>query len=476
MVNAVGIDNTTYPNSAVVYIEARWDEVPGNYAFGSGTVVGDNDVLTASHVIYDSTYGLADSIRVYYHLTDLFDADGNRTDKYWEAAHVSYYPSSSWDSDSDGLLYSWDVQYDIAVLGFRQDIDDTTGKMGLMPSTYLDWRMPNTQVSGFPDIYHDGDNPRQTWESNTAYWDYFNSVDIWDFDLNAGNSGGPVYGSFDAGAWGPAGTYLFGIVNTGLSGAAYRGRVANDIDDWITDNDFLLASSLANFDPSNSVSDRESGGFSLLKYQNNSWKLYDPETNTETDFTADSIRFGDYEYQMTYDGMLANGFDVNQLKDFDGNGFGEADNWSLLGIGDVDGDDTQQYILANSALGRWATVDGDMDEGDHGAGGDTRVVGIYLDPYVESGEVTLGSDFDSQTRFTNDLKNNNLYVLGNIDGDLDGFQDVFFKTSDGTAYLRALMHADGNIQYANYMVWDQLEAWMQSNGVDSAFYDDWQTV
>ncbi|MGB1026443.1 MAG: hypothetical protein ACPGYL_07805, partial [Rhodospirillaceae bacterium] len=287
---------------------------------------------------------------------------------------------------------------------------------------------------------------------------------------------GPVYGSFDAGAWGPAGTYLFGIVNTGLSGAAYRGRVANDIDDWITDNDFLLASSLANFDPSNSVSDRESGGFSLLKYQNNSWKLYDPETNTETDFTADSIRFGDYEYQMTYDGMLANGFDVNQLKDFDGNGFGEADNWSLLGIGDVDGDDTQQYILANSALGRWATVDGDMDEGDHGAGGDTRVVGIYLDPYVESGEVTLGSDFDSQTRFTNDLKNNNLYVLGNIDGDLDGFQDVFFKTSDGTAYLRALMHADGNIQYANYMVWDQLEAWMQSNGVDSAFYDDWQTV
>ncbi|MGB0697532.1 MAG: hypothetical protein ACPGOY_17905, partial [Rhodospirillaceae bacterium] len=133
-------------------------------------------------------------------------------------------------------------------------------------------------------------------------------------------------------------------------------------------------------------------------------------------------------------------------------------------------------IKSNRALGRWASVDGDLNLGDFGAGGASRVVGIYLDPFVEDGSVELGGEFDSQTRFTNDLKNNNLTVLGNVDGDQDGFQDVFFRTVDGTAYLRALMHADGNIQYANYMVWEQLDAWMKTHGVEESFYDGWQTI
>ncbi|MGB0695252.1 MAG: trypsin-like serine peptidase [Rhodospirillaceae bacterium] len=476
MVDVVGIDNTVYPNSAVVYIEARWNETPGSYAFGSGTVVGDNDVLTAAHVVYDSTYGLADSIRVYYHLTNLFDSNGNRSTQYWEAANASYYPSSNWDPDGDGRFFSNEVQWDIAVLGFRQDINDVTGSMGLMPATLLADTLPNTQVSGFPGIYRDGSNPRQTWESNTAFQGTDLNLNIANFDVNSGNSGGAVYGTFDATAAGPAGTYLYGVVSTTNDAALYSGRVATDILQWINDNNGLLGFSLSNFDPGSTAASRQSGGFSLLKKQDGSWKIYDPETKTETDFTSDSIQFGDYNFQTTYDGMRANGFDVDQLKDFDGNSLGETGSWTLLGIGDADGDGTQQYILANAALGRWATVDGDMDEGDHGAGGDTRVVGIYLDPFVESGDVALGSDFDSQTRFTNDLKNNNLYVLGNIDGDQDGYQDMFFRTADGTAYLRALMHADGNIQYANYMVWDQVVDWMTTNGVDSAFYDDWQNV
>ena len=47
---------------------------------------------------------------------------------------------------------------------------------------------------------------------------------------------------------------------------------------------------------------------------------------------------------------------------------------------------------------------------------------------------------------------------GDYDG--DGFQEVYWKTNDGTAYLRALMHADGNIQYANYQNEEQMSDYL----------------
>ena len=53
-----------------------------------------------------------------------------------------------------------------------------------------------------------------------------------------------------------------------------------------------------------------------------------------------------------------------------------------------------------------------------------------------------------------------------ISGDHDGdrFQEVCWKTNDGTAYLRALMHADGNIQYANYQSEAQMTEYLTDNG------------
>ena len=40
-------------------------------------------------------------------------------------------------------------------------------------------------------------------------------------------------------------------------------------------------------------------------------------------------------------------------------------------------------------------------------------------------------------------------MLGGDDHDGDGFQEIYWKTVNGTAWLRSLMHADGTIQYAN---------------------------
>ena len=42
--------------------------------------------------------------------------------------------------------------------------------------------------------------------------------------------------------------------------------------------------------------------------------------------------------------------------------------------------------------------------------------------------------------------------------------EVYWKTNDGTAYLRALMHDDGNIRYANYQSEDQMSSYLTAQG------------
>ena len=45
---------------------------------------------------------------------------------------------------------------------------------------------------------------------------------------------------------------------------------------------------------------------------------------------------------------------------------------------------------------------------------------------------------------------------------------MYWKTSDGTAYLRALMHADGNIRYANYQSESQMTDYLTNNGLSDS--------
>ena len=178
----------------------------------------------------------------------------------------------------------------------------------------------------------------------------------------------------------------------------------------------------------------------------------------------------EYElYGMTdYDGNLhANSRGVsNELKRA----------YKYQGVLDVNKDGVKEAIYTNRISGRWAT--GSLDShlnfisfSDHGKGGTTRIVGIYIDPLVTSGEVVQFSDHDSQHRFQNDLKIDNLLVKTAGDYDNDGFQEVYWKTSDGTAYLRALMHADGNIQYANYQSQTQMSDYLTGNGYQSVISD-----
>ncbi len=181
--------------------------------------------------------------------------------------------------------------------------------------------------------------------------------------------------------------------------------------------------------------------------------------------------------------QVGTSYNLSYIKDYDGNLHANAEevsdavktSYKYQALIDVNGDGTKEAIYTNKESGRWVTgsinSSGEIDFETHGQGGTTRVVGIYIDPLVTSGEVIKGSDFDSQRRFQNDLEIDNLIAKTSGDYDGDGFQEVYWKTNDGTAYLRALMHADGNIQYANYQSKDQMSDYLTSNGYESVISD-----
>lgn len=170
---------------------------------------------------------------------------------------------------------------------------------------------------------------------------------------------------------------------------------------------------------------------------------------------------------------------LQQLRDYGGNSLGGDSAWQYIGSADVQLDGDQELIFVNAAIGRWATLGPDSNDlinfSNHGAGGDTRVVGIYIDPLVEAGVIAGGNDHDSQQRFANDLAISNLdTVLGAADYDGDGLQEMYLKTTDGSAYLHMYMHADGNIRYANYQSEQQMTDYLIQYGYTD--YQAWITA
>ncbi len=165
---------------------------------------------------------------------------------------------------------------------------------------------------------------------------------------------------------------------------------------------------------------------------------------------------------------------LQDLVDFDGNHLGAVSSWKIIGQADIQGDHDMEYILVNPELGRWATlgpnVNNVIDLADHGQGGETRVVGVYIDPLVTSGIVQKGSAIDSQQRFANDLRSGNIdKIFGAADYDGNGLQEVYFGLKDHTAVLHAYMHSDGNIQYANYQSGGQMNDYLSAHG----YHTDW---
>ena len=85
--------NDDYPYSAVVWIQVTYPN--GLKAFGSGVMVGENDVLTASHLLYSSADGGAATAVT---ISPGYD-NGIAPYGSYAAANWFYYPL---DPDGDG--------------------------------------------------------------------------------------------------------------------------------------------------------------------------------------------------------------------------------------------------------------------------------------------------------------------------------------------------------------------------------------
>jgi serralysin len=185
-----------------------------------------------------------------------------------------------------------------------------------------------------------------------------------------------------------------------------------------------------------------------------------PGTGTSVNFNADPDTY------------------MGAIRDFSGNNLGAGGDWQRIGQADVNGDGDIDQFFVNSAIGRFAEIGtgpgGLVYFSDHGWAGETRVVGIYIDPLVQADPSLSGGPFDSQARFQNDLFIGNINgVLGGADYDHDGLQEVYFKLTDGTAYLHAYMHADGNIRYANYQNQAQVIEFLTGNGWAPSTWAGW---
>jgi Ca2+-binding RTX toxin-like protein len=176
------VNSSDFPHSAVVYVEATFSN--GMVYSGSGVVVGQNDVLTAAHVIYSATDGgLATSVTVY----PAMDGYDYQPFGSYEVDLINYFEI---DDDGDGLLYPEDSERDVALLGFSELIGDDTGMFQIDPNgtdgTYY--------VTGYPGVYEDESGPRLTEDSGYMSLDSYTYT--WnhdDIEINSGNSGGPLW-------------------------------------------------------------------------------------------------------------------------------------------------------------------------------------------------------------------------------------------------------------------------------------------
>ena len=233
---------------------------------------------------------------------------------------------------------------------------------------------------------------------------------------------------------------------------------------------------------------------------------------TNNDYTADSRGFASIAAAAPVEVSayeVGEKCTLDKIKDYDGNLHGgdtseeASSSYEYHGMLDVNGDGTFEAIFTNSVTKRWVTAEvhstyGAIDFDRNGSGGGTRVVGIYEDPLISEGKENGGflsdgvtpapanfgvSDeeryvevngetidrlaLNSQVRFQNDLDIDNLSAKHSGDYDGDGVNEVYWKTNDDTAYLRALMHDDGNIRYANYQNQEQMSEYLTAQGHDS---------
>jgi V8-like Glu-specific endopeptidase len=229
---------TANPFDEVVYVQTTF---PNGAMFGgSGVMVGPNDVLTASHMLYDTRYGgAATTVTV----IPAYDASTG-SQPFGSYTSNSFHYFTNVDPNADGSFYSGNggaglegSEADVAIIDLSSAIGNTTGWMTMDPA----FSSGTVHMTGFPADY----GFRMTDEVGTVQRSSVDSTLTYVSGLAStpGNSGGPLWYSDGNGE------HVVGVVSTTLWGADIDGAY-NTLQGWISGNDGLIGGSVTTPPPS----------------------------------------------------------------------------------------------------------------------------------------------------------------------------------------------------------------------------------
>lgn len=222
---AYQIDNASAaPYNAVVQVVVTYAD--GTELTGSGVVVGNNDVLTAAHLVVNQNLGDPVAVTVIPGRNGMGTAPfGSFTAKTINRFDV--------DPDGDGLLTAIDASQDLAVLGLVDAIGVSIGQFA-MDENFLGGA---TFVTGYPSlvqnqtVIHDGSTMVE--DTGIASLDVLKPVFNLDHEIHYGNSGGPVwYMDGDV-------PTVVGLVSTQNWGPRL-GTNWETLQNWIAGNDWVM--------------------------------------------------------------------------------------------------------------------------------------------------------------------------------------------------------------------------------------------
>jgi len=217
-----------YPWQSIVLVEAKFPN--GIYIHGSGVMVGPNDVLTASHLLYSpEDGGAAVEVSVIPAYNPAADSDPWGTVKA-----ADWHCFTDFDPDGDGKLAFGDhgpglggTEIDVAVIDLDVALGQETGWMALDPG----FTGGVVNLTGYPEPYGFAmmNDTAVVWDDPVDW-----AMSMENFESHPGNSGGPVW--YEADGIG----HVIGISST-MGAAADIAGTYETITGWMAANDALLA-------------------------------------------------------------------------------------------------------------------------------------------------------------------------------------------------------------------------------------------
>ncbi len=213
--SCIGLINVTFPD--------------GYAARGTATLVGRNDILTATHVVYSPDHGgWAEDFHFYFG-ADYNDVT-NRFEDYGYAYSPTKYITSAWPTQAfsdayDQTMIQSEAQYDVAIIGVNTPIGDSLGWLG-MASGYNGGYVAN--AIGYPSGATGMMEETVYVRENYYYGLYESSSNV----LGPGSSGGPLL----------IDDYVTGVKSTGTWWADI-GFLYNLIVEKMDENNSLLSTS-----------------------------------------------------------------------------------------------------------------------------------------------------------------------------------------------------------------------------------------